>query len=142
MIRKGMTIREIKVLLVDDNAYMRQIVKTVLRGVGCNVIKEAANGMEAFDVLANGDVEIIICDVEMAEMNGLEFVQKLRAGKPVKEGLRPPAADTPVILLTSHSKREIVEQAQKAGVNGFLVKPVTPKILLSRMAGILQLAVD
>jgi two-component system chemotaxis response regulator CheY len=79
------------------------------------------------------DPHLILCDVDMEPMNGLDFVERLRRTAPP-----PPANPTPVILLTAHSDAEIVQRAIKLGVNAYIVKPVKRNQLEARIATVLE----
>jgi two-component system, chemotaxis family, chemotaxis protein CheY len=76
--------------------------------------------------------ELILCDVDMEPMNGLDFVERMRRNQP------PPAKQTPVILLTAHSDAEIVQRAIKLAVNAYIVKPVKRNQLEARIATVLE----
>ncbi len=129
-------IRGLSVLVVDDSQYTREILKTVLRGYGIGAIKEADSGEAAFKLLGDlGDVDLIVCDVEMKPINGIEFVRMLRQRERPEsvEGARVANPNTPVIMLTSHAKKSLVDMARQAGANAYIVKPVVPKVLLERI---------
>lgn len=131
---------DLSVLVTDDSHYTREILKTVLRGFGINKVKEADSGVRAFEVLDDGDVDIIICDVEMQPINGIEFVRMLRnrTRPPTQAKLRTADPNIPVIMLTSHAKKSLVDMARQAGANAYIVKPVVPKVLLERIEKILS----
>ncbi len=105
-----------KILLVDDSRTVRQQVAAALTEAGFAVV-EAGDGGEALDQLAkNGDVRMVVCDVTMPRMSGLEFLAAMkdqgRMGSP------------PVIMLTTEGKSEVIEKAKALGVRGWVVKPV------------------
>lgn len=136
----GQELTDLSVLVTDDSHYTREILKTVLRGFGINKVKEADSGIRAFELLDDGDVDLIICDIEMPVLNGIEFVRMLRSctRPPAQENLRAADPNTPVIMLTSHAKKSLVDMAREAGANAFIVKPVVPKVLLDRIEKILS----
>lgn len=120
----------LRVLIADDNAFMRQILKTVLRGFGIKHTFEANDGTDAFSVMSAHQVDVCLMDIEMAPMNGLEFTRRLR------RVIDPATAATktlPVILVSSHARVEVIEKARAVGANSFVVKPVQPKALRARM---------
>ena len=109
-----------KVLVVDDSKLIRQQVSTLLRGAGYEV-KTAADGKEGFAVLeGNDELALVICDIDMPNMNGLEMLSEVR-----KARLR-----VPVIMLTSRGDPDLIEQAQQLGATAWLVKPYKSDSLL------------
>lgn len=136
MVGSAVDIRSVSIMVIDDSQYTREILKTVLRGFGIGNIKEADSGHNGFRLLADGgDVDVIICDIEMKPINGIEFVRMLRQRKhpPEVEMSRVINPNTPVIMLTSHAKKSLVDMAREAGANAYIVKPVVPKVLLERI---------
>lgn len=128
-------LRSLTVLVTDDSQYTREILKTVLRGFGIGVVKEADSGIAAFKVMGDGQVDLIVCDIEMKPLNGIDFVRMLRQCQ-LPDGVqpqRPINPNTPVIMLTSHAKKSLVDMAREAGANAYIVKPVVPKVLLDRI---------
>jgi two-component system chemotaxis response regulator CheY len=126
-------ITKIKVLVVDDNDFMRDLVASMLREIGFREISHAADGEAALAKAQEVDPGLIICDVDMEPMNGLDFIEQLRRRAPP-----PPTPPIPVILLTAHSEAEIVQRAIKLGVNGYVVKPVKRNQLEARIATVLE----
>lgn len=112
-------LHRVKVLIVDDNSHMLNIVKTLLRGFGVKDFIEARSPAEAFESLGNTTVDIIITDFAMEPMDGCEFVESIRASK------NTAIKFIPVIMLTAYSERAHVERARDAGVSEFCTKPVT-----------------
>lgn len=125
-------ISKMTVLVVDDNDFMRDLVASMLREIGFREIVHAGDGEAALQKVRSDDPELILCDVDMEPMNGLDFVERLRRNQ------MPPAKQTPVILLTSHSEAEIVQRAIKLGVNAYVVKPVKRNQLEARIATVLD----
>lgn len=120
----------LRVLIADDNAFMRQILKTVLRGFGVKNTYEANDGTDAFSVIASHQIDLCLMDIEMAPMNGLEFTRRLRR---VIEPATSATKNLPVILVSSHARVEVIEKARSVGANSFVVKPVQPKALRTRI---------
>ncbi len=117
----------LKVLVVEDNQNMRTIVREILKGAGITDVAEARDGAEAFDILRQFPADIAIVDFNMAPVDGIEFTRMLRT-----------ASDSgtpflPVIMITGHSERSRVMEARDAGVNEFVVKPLTAMALLARL---------
>jgi two-component system, chemotaxis family, chemotaxis protein CheY len=125
-------ITRMKVLVVDDNDFMRDLIASMLREIGFREIFHASDGAAALQKTKEVDPHLILCDVDMEPMNGLDFVEQLRRLTPQS------IAQTPVILLTAHSEAEIVQRAIKLGVNAYVVKPVKRNQLEARIATVLE----
>jgi two-component system, chemotaxis family, chemotaxis protein CheY len=126
-------ITKIRILVVDDNDFMRDLIASMLREIGFREISHAADGEAALAKVLETDPGLILCDVDMEPMNGLDFVEQLRKRSPP-----PPTPQVPVILLTSHSEAEIVQRAIKLGVNAYVVKPVKRNQLEARIVTVLE----
>ncbi|MEO5337290.1 MAG: response regulator [Magnetospirillum sp. WYHS-4] len=119
-------------LVVDDNQFMRSITKTVLSAFHCRNIREAENGVQALEVLRGGfSPDIIITNWNMPEMDGITFAHNIRSDP---DSVNP---YTPIVMVTGHSEQHRVLAALNAGINEFLVKPVTAKGLYSRLAAVI-----
>jgi two-component system chemotaxis response regulator CheY len=116
-----------RILIVDDERFMRSTVKVMLRAIGQFTVEEAADGTAALEAVAMFKPDVVICDNGMAPMNGLEFVAKLRGH--AEERLR----GTPVVMLTGDAKEATLLDAAKLKVSGYLVKPVSAKQLGDRL---------
>jgi len=133
--RCGIDLAGLSFLVVDDSAFMRNAIRTVLGELGSARVAEAADGTEAFDQIAWEEPDIVICDWVMRPMGGEEFMRRLR-GDP-----RSPIATLPVIMLTSFSGREHALTAARLGVNEFIEKPLTPGALARRIEHRVQLRI-
>ena len=124
----------INILVVDDEAFMRTLITRLLRELGVPEVLTAADGKEGLDKLAldGGHVDLVICDLEMPNMDGFEVVAALRADKSL------PRPDVPVLILTGHSDVEYVHKAVETGIHGFLVKPVSRESLIERIEAALK----
>jgi two-component system chemotaxis response regulator CheY len=120
-----------RILLVDDDSFMRSTIKRMLRVIGYGDVSEAGDGSTALSMVEECRPDLIICDIEMAPMRGLEFVEKLRRAE------EPALRDTPVIMLTGDVNEATVRNAVKLGIRGYLAKPVSPKQLGARVAAVL-----
>lgn len=109
-------------MIVDDSATMRKIIlRTVnMSGLQFDKTQEAGNGVEAFEKLNEEPVDIVLCDVNMPEMGGLEMVKKVRAEL-------PDCADTKIIMVSTESSQELIDGVIADGANGFITKPFTPE---------------
>ena len=104
-----------KVLVVDDSALIHQMYRLVLSRYACE-IADAMNGQEALDVLARqDDIQLILLDINMPVMNGLEFLQRVQ-----KEGAYK---DIPVIIISTEGKEEDTIRGLKMGARGYVKKP-------------------
>jgi two-component system chemotaxis response regulator CheY len=110
---------KIRALIVDDSSVMRKIVERSLRQAGLEIsaVLEAANGAEALAVLAENRVDLILCDINMPVMDGLELVKRL-AGVENANGV-------PVVMITTEGSESNVVQALSAGARGYIRKPFT-----------------
>lgn len=111
--------REVQALIVDDSSVMRKIVERSLRqaGVDSLVVLEAGSGVEGLEVLKARRVDLILSDINMPAMDGLEFVRQLRQQR-LAEGV-------PVVMITTESSEEHVKRAIEAGAIGYIRKPFT-----------------
>ncbi len=118
-----------KVLVTDDSRVMRQIVKRTLRQAGYTDLQvcEAGNGREALEVIASEKPDLVLCDWNMPEMNGLDLLTSLRAG----------GRDVPFGFVTSESSPEMREKAQSAGALFLIAKPFTPESFREALAPVL-----
>lgn len=117
------------VLLVDDTRFSQQTVARQLAGEGLKEIFFAKNGRDGLRTLASARDQIgfVISDINMPEMNGLDFL------KAIRDGTAECARDLPVALLTGYAERDLVEVAIALDVNAFLIKPVSKAALLARL---------
>lgn len=117
----------LKILLVDDSQHMRLLLTEILRAAGVRQVFEALNGAEALYLMRRVSIDVVITDLSMSPLDGIDFVSLLRRSP------RSPNPLTPVIMLTGHSTQKRVHEARDAGVNEFLTKPVTARSLLHRL---------
>lgn len=122
---------EVRALIVDDSSVMRKIVERSLRQAGLEslVVFEAGSGIEGLEVLRSKKVDLILSDINMPSMDGLEFVRQLRA-----QHLAPEA---PVVMITTESSEEHVKQAIQAGAKGYIRKPFTSDQVKERVLSLL-----
>ena len=108
-----------KVLVVDDFATMRRIVKGVLKQLGFSNIVEAEDGSLALEHLKKEQIGLIVSDWNMPNMNGLDLLKSVRGDADLK--------DIPFIMVTAEGQKENVVEAVKAGVSNYIIKPFTPE---------------
>lgn len=117
------------ITIIDDEIFVRQLLVKVLADLGVQCVYEAGNGQEALAVLSGvgAQTHLIICDLEMPEMDGFEFVAALRSNPD------PDIATLPVLILTGHIEQENVQKAVELGIHGYLKKPINKTSLAQRM---------
>ena len=108
-------------LIVDDSASMRQMISSILQSAGHTVLA-AENGKDAIEKLGDTRMDIVITDLNMPEMDGIEFIKKLRSTDAHKF--------IPIIMLTTEAQAEKKQEGKKAGASGWIVKPFSPPQLL------------
>ncbi len=109
-------------MTVDDSASLRQMVSFVLRSGGYEVV-EAVDGADALSKLKGQDLHLVLSDINMPKMDGLEFTRQLRA--------MPDYKFVPIVLLTTESHADKKQQGKAAGATAWIVKPFTPDQLLA-----------
>jgi two-component system chemotaxis response regulator CheY len=120
-----------KILVVDDSSTMRRIISNILKSNGYDNIVEAGDGVEGLSQLkANPDVKMILTDWNMPNMNGLDFLMKIRETAPI--------AELPVVMVTTEAEKANVVAAIKAGANNYIVKPFTPEIVKTKLEAFLK----
>lgn len=117
----------LKILLVDDNRHMRLLLTEMLRAIGVRHIFEAVDGAEALQMMRRVPIDIVITDLKMGLLGGIDFVNLLRRSPD------SPNPFAPVLMVTGHSTMRRVQDARDAGVNEFLTKPVTGRSLVHRL---------
>ena len=107
-----------KIMVIDDSMMVRKQVGMALGAAGFTVV-EASDGADALEKLEkHADVALVVCDVNMPRMNGLEFLENVRAG-------------LPVMMLTTEGQPELIQRAKALGAKGWLVKPFKPDLLVA-----------
>lgn len=122
----------VMVLVVDDNHYMRVIVSTMLRAMGITLIREASDGAEALEIVRDWRPDVIVLDLVMETIDGIEFT------KLVRRGVDSPNPYVPIIMMTGHTDRRRVLEARDAGVNEFVAKPLTARALIDRLKSVIN----
>jgi PAS domain S-box-containing protein len=123
-------LRGVRVLLTDDNAINRQVIKLFLAPQGCDMT-EATNGKEALDKIASGDFDVVLLDIHMPVMDGKEAIQRIRAN--------PKWASLPVIALTADAMSGDRERYLSLGMTDYVSKPVDQRELLAKLHSVLKL---
>ncbi len=120
-----------KVLVIDDEYYMRKVVRTLLVSIGVRNIFEAQDGPSGLEAIRTNVPDVVIVDWEMPGLDGAGFVRMVRSPTTF------PYPDIPIIMLTGHGERSRVVEAVSVGINEFLLKPVSSKSLQDRLAAVL-----
>jgi two-component system chemotaxis response regulator CheY len=121
----------LKILVVDDDQYMRLVVRTMLAAIGIRAVYEACDGISGLEAIKTVMPDIVIVDWEMPMIDGAQFARMVRSPEEF------PMPDVPIIMLSGHSERWRVLQATRLGVHEYLVKPVSTKALLDRIVSVL-----
>ena len=124
-------LKSLNVLIVDDNAFMRKIVRELLADLGVRHTIEAADGIAGLDAIRKAGPDLVILDLDMPLLDGFQFIRIVRT-----PGVFP-CWDLPIIMLSGFSGRINVLEAQRLGVNEFLKKPVSANALFQRIASVL-----
>jgi two-component system, chemotaxis family, chemotaxis protein CheY len=124
--------KPVRVLIVDDSSVMRKIVGRSLRQAGLEVldILEASNGSEALSLARENSLDLILSDINMPLMDGLEFVRQLRSIEA--------AQHIPVVMITTEAGEGRVVQALSLGASGYIRKPFTPEQIKERVIPLLR----
>ncbi|MGB5866609.1 MAG: response regulator [Arcobacteraceae bacterium] len=113
--------RSIKILFVDDSSTIREMVESSLLEIGYMNIQGAEDGVEALALTVDEEYDFIITDINMPNMDGIEFIQKLRD--------KLDYVATPIMVLTTEWSQEMKEQGKQAGATSWIVKPFDTKLL-------------
>ena len=116
-----------KVIIVDDSATMRQQVRQALTLGGFDVV-EAVDGQDGLEkIQADSSIKVVVLDVNMPRMNGIELVEALKGAGKIGAGLN-------VVMLTTEGHPDLIQRAKGAGAKGWIVKPFQPEMLLAAVA--------
>mgnify|MGYP001805931709 CR=1 FL=1 len=126
------------VLVIDDQIFVRRAIMQMIRQMGFTAILEAQDGESGLKKCRENNPDIVLCDIEMRPMNGLQFLAALRSLSE-EDGLAL-RSRIPVIFLTNHTESDIIRQATDLGVDGFVVKPPSAGALKERLDRLLTIA--
>ena len=115
----------LRILIVDDQASIRSLIRAALHRIGLTEVAEASDGEEALRILLTRPVSLVISDFNMPKVNGLELLRAVRG--------HPPISKVGFIMLTGSADRELVQKAVQHGVNNLLVKPFTAASLKQKV---------
>lgn len=119
-------------MIVDDSATMRKIIMRTVRmsGLDFERTEEAGSGVEALQKLQTGPVDVILCDVNMPEMNGTELVKKARE--------LPSCSGTKIVMVSTESAQDLINQVMADGADGYITKPFTPEKFQEKLTPLLN----
>ena len=117
MDRKPVDYGQFSILVIEDQPFVRRTIMQILSQIGFRSIAEADNGETGMQECIRSTPDVIVCDIDMKPVSGLQFLAELRASAEVRN------RRTPVVFLTNHTESEIVKKAMALGGNGFVVKP-------------------
>jgi CheY-like chemotaxis protein len=123
---------QLRILLVDDNHHMRVLLIELLRAVGISKVFEAGDGAEGLQMMRSHPVDIVMTDLAMEPLDGIDFVRLLRNAPD------SPNQMVPVIMVTGHLTLRRIQEARDAGVNEFVAKPITARNVLERLQQIVD----
>lgn len=125
-------LQNLKVLVVDDSAYMRELLSSILRAFGTSDVCLTESALDATHALVKFQAQVAIVDWMMSPVNGIEFVKHLRHSTVDRFRYLP------IVMLTGHTDDENVSMAKDVGVNGFLGKPFTPNALYDQITHVME----
>jgi two-component system chemotaxis response regulator CheY len=122
--------KNLKILIVDDFATMRKVIRNLLKQGGFENVVEAEDGVAALKVLQSQKVDFVISDWNMPNMSGLELLKAVRGSDDLKE--------LPFLMVTAEALKDNVVAAVKAGVSNYIVKPFTAEVLTEKIEKIVK----
>ncbi len=120
-----------RALIVDDQEIIRKMLERLLYRLGFEDVLEATDGSDALKALDRRGFDVIICDINMDPMGGIDFVRTLRDGANIRFDAK--RARTPVLFLTGSADKEHILSAKGLGVKDYLLKPIDPQKLRARL---------
>ncbi len=122
----------LKILMVDDNHHMRILIGEILRAIGVTHLYEAGDGAEALEVLRREDIDVVMTDLAMQPLDGIDFCRLVRNSPD------SPNPMIPIIMITGHSTMRRIGEARDVGANEFLAKPITARGIIHRVTQIIE----
>ncbi|MGA2331162.1 MAG: response regulator [Syntrophales bacterium] len=122
--------KKIKILVVDDFATMRKVIRNLLKQSGFENVTEAEDGVAAMNVLKTTKIDFVISDWNMPNMTGIELLRAVRSDNEL--------GAMPFLMVTAESLKDYVVEAVKAGVSNYIVKPFTAEVLNEKIDKILE----
>lgn len=122
----------ISILIVDDAAYMRRILRLTLLDIGYDQVSEADSGLTALKLFEKSSFDLIICDINMPGMSGLELLREIRSGK-----TRAPS-NSRVIFMTALTNSDVLRDSMRLEVNGYMLKPIKAETVKKNILRVLK----
>ncbi len=123
---------QLRALVIDDDKHMRKLLRSLLLALGFQDVEEATNGLSGYDELRAKKPDFVLTDLSMKPLDGIAFTRMVRTAAD------SPNPYLPIIMVSGHAERSIVEDARDVGVTEFIVKPVTLQNLQSRITEIIE----
>ena len=127
-----MALAALSVLIVDDHPHMRSILHLVVKSAGVERIHLAKDSAEALRIIHDQDIDILITDLVMEPLDGIDLVRLIRRSPDSTKPLLP------ILMVTGHMTLSRIQEARDAGVNEFAAKPISVKAVLERLAAIID----
>lgn len=124
--------QHLRVLIVDDNNDMRTLLRRMLGSIGVKHILEASDGRAGITILRDTGCDVVLSDLDMKPMNGIEFTLAVRTSDHLSNSV------VPIIMITGRTEMQVVEKARDAGITEFIAKPVTMKALQARLTEVVE----
>ncbi|WP_232037159.1 response regulator [Asticcacaulis excentricus] len=121
----------LSVLVADDSLNIRKLVSEMLRSIGVKTVRQASSGIEVFEILKTCPVDLMILDLVMDQLDGIETAKLLR------QSPDSPNRTVPIILITGHTERSNIVRARDAGINEVIAKPFSAQVLLDHLRHVL-----
>jgi DNA-binding response OmpR family regulator len=132
MVAPALNISRLKFLLIDNDAFAANLIREMLEAFGVKEISVVASCAEAETEMAGNNFDIILCEWELPELNGLDFSRQLR------EDRDNPHRKVPIIVVSAHSKEKDVITARNSGVTEYLVKPIDAETFYERIYSVIE----
>jgi len=128
----GYALDQLRVLIVDQNAHIRELLRTILQSVGTGAVDLSTDADAGFDAYCRREYDVVFTDSELEPISGLAFVNLIRTSA------KSPNPYVPIIMLSSFSDQERIRLARDHGVTEFLAKPFTVDIVLKRLEAVIE----
>ena len=125
-------LQSLSVLIVEDNSFTRKVNRSLLANIGVKTIHEAVDGIDGLEAICRYAPDLVIVDWNLPLVSGAELLRTVRSPHNF------PLPDVPVIVLSGHSERWRIMEAQRLGANEFLIKPVSARAILDRIVSIFR----
>lgn len=125
-------LENLRILIIDDNAHIRQLLRTILNAVGIRSIDIAEDGIQGFEAFCRLDYDLVFTDYAMEPITGVDLVDLIRTSS------KSPNPYIPIIIISACSDQERVQMARDHGVTEFLAKPFTIELLMERLEAVIE----